>query len=176
MSVSIKAFPSGRQGFHTYFVEQAANYDAKPVWVRNVTCTVIPNAMEEKILFGEINQRGRLIGAHSGDVVSDGNYVVKVGSTNADGTINAAVQMYDASGTLSAAKNSTLFPPACDYDQILTAIKQVGDGPAISTRQTDGATLHQGSVDGVAITVIKNGNAVTAGYPTGGNTTPPGGF
>ncbi|WP_405048009.1 polymorphic toxin-type HINT domain-containing protein [Rhizobium miluonense] len=162
--------------FHTYFVKQAANYDAKPVWVHNVTCTVIPNAMEEKILFGEINQRGRLIGAHSGDVVSDGNYVVKVGSTNADGTINAAVQMYDASGTLSAAKNSTLFPPAWDYDQILTAIKQVGDGPTISTRQTDGATLHQGSVDGVAITVIKNGNAVTAGYPTGGNTTPPGGF
>ncbi|MGR9201683.1 hemagglutinin repeat-containing protein [Rhizobium leguminosarum] len=162
--------------FHTYFVKQATNDDVKPVWVHNVACTVIPKNMEEKILFGEINARGRLIGAHSGDVISDGNYVVKVNSINSDGTINAAVQMYDASGALSAAKNSTLFPSTWNYDEVLAAIKQVGDGPTISTRQTDGATFHQGSVNGVTVTVIKNGNAVTAGYPTGGSTTPPGGF
>jgi hypothetical protein len=163
-----------RGSSHTFYVKQAGDNGADPIWVHN--CTQIDPEMENKILFGTLNKKGVLIGAHSGDVISDGSYTVTVGNTNPDGTINASVSMQTTAGNMTQPKNSTLFPPSWDYDDILDSIKQIGDAPAAATRQSDGSTLHQGTVNGVDIVVIKKGDNVTAGYPTGGGFTTVGGF
>ncbi|WP_155924349.1 hypothetical protein [Bacillus sp. UNC437CL72CviS29] len=43
--------------------------------------------------------------------------------------------------------------------------------PAIGQRARDGATLHRDTINGVQIEVIKIGDEVVSGYPTGGGAT-----
>lgn len=136
--------------------------------------------MREKILEGipSPNQPQRIIGAHSGQISdADPRFAVEVMQENADGT--RAVKLYKElpDGSVSRLKNSTLFPQTWSDDKVIDAVKEVGDTPVISTRTSDGFTLHRGVVDGVAIEVIKQGREVIAGYPTGGGfPAPPGGF
>lgn len=53
----------------------------------------------------------------------------------------------------------------------------MGDSPAISVRSRDGATWHRQIIDGVEIDVIKIGDDVISGYPTGKTNAPkPSGF
>lgn len=60
---------------------------------------------------------------------------------------------------------------------ILDSITDIGDSPPISSRERDGATFHRGIVDGVEIDVIKIGDTVVSGYPTGQINAPlPGGI
>jgi hypothetical protein len=49
-------------------------------------------------------------------------------------------------------------------------IEQVGDGVPIGKRIADNSYLYRDIIDGVQIEVIKQGNNVIAGYPTGGGT------
>ena len=65
-------------------------------------------------------------------------------------------------------KTSTLFQEAWSDNKIIESIKTIGDTPSIGVRSRDGATLHRGIIDGVQVEVIKIGNNVTSGYPTGG--------
>ena len=68
--------------------------------------------------------------------------------------------------------------PHEDIDnKIVASIKEVGDSPIISVRARDGATWHRAIIDGVEIDVIKIGDNVVAGYPTGKVNAPnPSGF
>ena len=60
---------------------------------------------------------------------------------------------------------------------IIDSIKEVGDSPAISVRKRDGATWHRKIIDGVEIDVVKLGDEVVSGYPTGKvNASKPAGF
>ncbi len=44
----------------------------------------------------------------------------------------------------------------------------MGDSSPIGVRASDGAMLYRDIIDGVQIEVIKVGDTVTSGYPTGG--------
>jgi hypothetical protein len=144
--------------------------------------TTITPEMESKILFGErvLNDSGaptnRLIGAHAGEISNaHPNYAVDVLSVNADGTRNAKLLTQFPDGNLSKIKTSTLFPEGWTSTQSIHAIKQTGDSVPVATR-VDGATLHQSTVNGVKIEVIKVGNDVTAAYPCGKGCTSPSTF
>ncbi len=54
----------------------------------------------------------------------------------------------------------------------MSAVRATGNGPALATR-SDGASLHQTTVNGVKVEVIKVGDRVTAGYPCGRGCTDP---
>ena len=149
-------------------ISPAANPAAAP------SNSVISPAMEEKILFGQRgtnnqgNPNNRLTGAHSGDISNDHpDFAVEVLSENADGTRNVKLLKGFSDGNVSRLKSSTLFPEGWSRQQTLDAVQQVGDSPALALRTSDNATLHQGVVNGVEIEVIKVGDNVTAGYPTG---------
>lgn len=71
-------------------------------------------------------------------------------------------------GNLSKIKKSTIFPDSWSNDEIIKNIKIVGDSKSIGVRASDGATLHRGVINGVQIEVIKIGDNVVSGYPTGG--------
>jgi len=133
--------------------------------------------MEQKILGGErILGKNGLRGGHSPNVVNDANpnYAIEVLKENPDGT--KFVQFYHQfpDGTLSKLKKSTIFPDSWSDEKIISSIKQISNTPAVGRRTTEGVTttLHSGIVDGVEIDVIKEGNAITAGYPVGGKPTP----
>ena len=72
-------------------------------------------------------------------------------------------------GNVSKIKKSTLFPDSWSDSDILNSIKAVGDGSPLGVRSSDGATFYRDIVNNVEIEVIKVGNDVVAGYPTGGN-------
>jgi hypothetical protein len=76
-------------------------------------------------------------------------------------------------GNVSRIKNSTLFPESWSDADILSAVKQTGNGSPIATRASDGASLYQSTVNGVDIEVIKVGDNITAGYPCGRGCTDP---
>lgn len=67
-----------------------------------------------------------------------------------------------------------MFPDSWSDEKIISSIKQIGDMPAVGNRTTNGitTTLHNGTVDGVEIDVIKEYDKITAGYPVGGKPTP----
>lgn len=89
--------------------------------------------------------------------------------TNPDGTQNVKlIKQYD-DGNVSNIKSSTLYPDAWSDEKITNSVRYVGQNPKVATRVSDGATLHKGSVDGVEIDVIKQGEDVISGYPTGGS-------
>ena len=80
-------------------------------------------------------------------------------------------------GNISKIKKSTVFPDSWNDSKIIDSIKNVGESPAISVRQRDGATWHRQIIDGVEIDVIKIGDNVISGYPTGKVNAPkPSGF
>lgn len=134
--------------------------------------------MEQKILGGErIPGKNGIRGGHSPNVINDSNpnYAVEVLRENSDGT--KFVQFYHQfpDGTLAKLKKSTVFPDSWKDETIISSIKKISDTPAVGSRTSDGGTtttLHSGTVDGVQIDVIKEGNSITAGYPVGGKPTP----
>jgi filamentous hemagglutinin len=92
---------------------------------------------------------------------------VQVISTNPDGTQNVKFITQLPSGDVSNIKNSTLFPSTWNNSQVIDAILHVGNTTPLATRASDGASLFQGTVNGVQVEVIKIGNIVTSGYPCG---------
>ena len=56
---------------------------------------------------------------------------------------------------MSKLKTITIFPDTCSDDEIIEAIRKVGDSPAISTRMCDEATFHRKVINHVEIDVIK---------------------
>lgn len=102
---------------------------------------------------------------------------MEVLSTNVDGTKNVVFTKQFPDGSIYKLKKSTLFPESWSDDQILKNIIEVGNTPALSTRLRDGATWHRATINGVEIDVIKIGDKVTSGYPTGTMNAPrPSGF
>ncbi|SDZ69175.1 EndoU nuclease, partial [Evansella caseinilytica] len=141
--------------------------------------TVISPNMKVKILEGQRKvPKNDLIGGHSSKINNVNNdFAVEVLSTNMDGTKNVIFTKQFPDGNISKLKKSTLFPDSWSNEQILNSIIEVGNTPAISTRLRDGATWHRAVVNGVEIDVIKIGDNVTSGYPTGTVNAPrPSGF
>lgn len=138
------------------------------------TQTIITPDMENKILCGQQvtnpsgNLTNRIIGGHSGDISNSySDYAVQVISINPDGTQNVKFVAQLPNGDVSNIKNSTLFPSAWSNSQVISAVLKVGNTQPLATRASDGASLFQGTVNGVQVEVIKIGNIVTAGYPCG---------
>ena len=101
----------------------------------------------------------------------------KGNSSFADGTRNIKFVKDLQDGNISKIKKSTVFPDSWSDSKIIDTIKEVGDSPSISVRGRDGATWHRKIVDGVEVDVIKLGNDVISGYPTGKVNAPkPSGF
>lgn len=142
--------------------------------------TVISLEMKDKILEGQRKNPNKndLIGGHSPEITNrNPNYAVEEISINPDGTRKVRFTTQFLDGNLSKIKTSTLFPESWTEEQILNSITNVGNAPAISTRLRDGATWHRAIVNGVEIDVIKAGENVTSGYPTGTvNASRPAGF
>ncbi|MDR9855920.1 EndoU domain-containing protein [Paenibacillus sp. VCA1] len=130
--------------------------------------------MKEKILLGQRKDpaKNELIGGHSPEITnSHPNYAVEDVSINADGTKKVKFTTQFPDGNLSKIKTSTLFPESWSDEKIIDSIARIGDTPKIGERIRDGATLHRGIVDGVQVEVIKIGDDVVSGYPTGGGAT-----
>lgn len=72
-----------------------------------------------------------------------------------------------ADGNLSIIKTSTIFPDSWSDDKIIASIEVVGNSTPIGVRTLDGAMLYRETIDEVQIEVIKIGETVTSGYPTG---------
>ncbi len=133
--------------------------------------TVITPEMEEKILFGQRKNpaKNELIGGHSPDINnSKPNYAVEVLQTNLDGTQKVKFVTQYSDGNLFNIKTSTLFPDRWSNNKIINSIKAVGASSPIGVRTSDGAMLYRDIIDGVQIEVIKIGDTVISGYPTGG--------
>ncbi|MET0008632.1 MAG: EndoU domain-containing protein [Candidatus Thiodiazotropha sp. 6PLUC9] len=145
--------------------------------------TEISPEMESKILFGEriVRPNGivsnQIRGAHS-PTVNDSNqsFAVETLSVHADGTRSVKIIKQFEDGSISRIKSSTLFPEGFSEQQILEGIMKIGNQPATVTRIRDGATLHQGTISSVNVEVIKIGDNVTSGYPTGGGFSTPESF
>ncbi|CAH8244590.1 EndoU domain-containing protein [Paenibacillus melissococcoides] len=136
--------------------------------------TVISDEMKEKILLGQRKDpaKNELIGGHSPEITnSHPHYAVEKVSINADGTKKVKFTTQFSDGNLSKIKTSTLFPESWSDEKIIDSIAKIGDTPKIGQRARDGATLHRGIVDGVQVEVIKIGDNVVSGYPTGGGAT-----
>lgn len=76
-----------------------------------------------------------------------------------DGTRNAKLVMQFTDGNVSKIKTSTLFPASWTDAQTTSAVRATGNRPALATR-SDGASLHQTTVNGVKVEVIKVGIAL----------------
>lgn len=136
--------------------------------------TNISDDMIDKILWGQRKNpnKNELIGGHSPEITdSHPNYAVEELQVNPDGTKVKKFITQFPDGNLSKIKKSTTFPEGWSDTQIIDGIKATGDTTPIGTRPRDGATLHRKTVDGVQIEVIKIGDDVVSGYPTGGTST-----
>ncbi|MGE6629195.1 EndoU domain-containing protein [Bacillus sp. NPDC077027] len=141
--------------------------------------TVISPEIAAKILEGQRKvPKNQLIGGHSSSVNNaNDKFAVEVLSTNADGTKNVVFTKQFSDGNIPKIKKSTLFPDSWNDEQILKSITEVGNTAANSSRLRDRATWHRAAINGVEIDVIKVGNDVTSGYPTGTvNASRPSGF
>jgi hypothetical protein len=139
--------------------------------------------MESKILFGEriVRPNGivsnQIRSAHSPKVNnSNQSFAVETLSVHAYGTRSVKIIMQFEDGSISRIKSSTLFPEGFTEQQILEGIMKIGNQPPTVTRIRDGATLHQGTISCVNVEVIKIGDNVTSGYPTGGGFSTPESF
>ncbi|EGO8792196.1 EndoU domain-containing protein [Enterococcus faecalis] len=136
--------------------------------------------MEEKILWGQRKNptKNEIIGEHSSSINNNHpNFATETIKINPDGTKDIKIVTQFPDGNLSKIKNSTVFPNGWSDTKILDSIKNVGNSPTISVRGRDGATWHRTIVDGVEIDVIKLGDNIVSGYPTGKVNAPiPGGF
>ena len=133
--------------------------------------TIIAPEMEEKILWSRRKNpnKNEVIGGHSSGINNDHpNYAVEVIKTNSDGTKQVKFTTQFEDGNLANIKKSTLFPDTWTNDDIIKNIKTVGDSKSIGIRVSDGATLHREVINGVQVEVIKIGDKVVSGYPTGG--------
>ncbi|MFD0711551.1 EndoU domain-containing protein [Paenibacillus sp. GCM10027626] len=131
--------------------------------------TVIDAAMREKILEGQrkLPNRNDYIGGHSPKINNKNpKYAVQEMKVNADGTRKVKFTTQFPDGNLAKIKTSTLFPDTWSDDSIISAVKKVGDTPSVGQRA--GLTLHRSTVNGVEIEVIKDGDKVISGFPTGG--------
>ncbi|WP_033261803.1 EndoU domain-containing protein [Amycolatopsis vancoresmycina] len=129
--------------------------------------------IDTKILRGEVNSGGKLIGGHSPEILTSPDFrIVGTPTTNADGTVVAKFRKVLNPGppeVLSTPKKSTLAPRGWTDADVLSAGDQVARTPVRQTRATDGATLHTGTVNGVDWVVIKDASGrVTSSFPTGG--------
>ena len=142
--------------------------------------TQISPEMEKKILEGQRKSpvKNEVIGGHSPQINNSNDlFAVEELSVNADGTRNIKFVKDLQDGSISKIKKSTVFPDSWSDSKIIDTIKEVGDSPSISVRGRDGATWHRKIVDGVEVDVIKLGNDVISGYPTGKVNAPkPSGF
>ena len=142
--------------------------------------TQISPVMEKKILEGQRKSpvKNEVIGGHSPQINNSNDlFAVEELSVNADGTRNIKFVKDLQDGSISKIKKSTVFPDSWSDSKIIDTIKEVGDSPFISVRGRDGATWHRKIVDGVEVDVIKLGNDVISGYPTGKINAPkPSGF
>lgn len=142
--------------------------------------TIISPQIKEKILWGQRKnpKKNEIIGGHSPEINNNHyNYAVEEIKINPDGTKNIKFTTQFPDGNLAKIKSSTVFPDGWTDKKIVESIQKVGNSDAISIRTRDGATWHRGIVDGVEIDVLKNGNEVISGYPTGTkNALPPSGF
>ena len=142
--------------------------------------TQISPEMEKKILEGQRKSpvKNEVIGGHSPQINNSNDlFAVEELSVNADGTRNIKFVKDLQDGSISKIKKSTVFPDSWSDSKIIDTIKEVGDSPFISVRGRDGATWHRKIVDGVEVDVIKLGNDVISGYPTGKINAPkPSGF
>ncbi|WP_262421863.1 EndoU domain-containing protein [Bacillus aquiflavi] len=136
----------------------------------NKTKTIISPEMEEKILWGQRKDpnKNKIIGGHSPNINnSHPNYATETISVNPDGTKSIKYTTQFSDGNLAKIKTSTVFPDGWSDTKILDSIAGIGNFTPISIRGRDGATWHRGIVDGVEIDVIKKGDHVISGYPTG---------
>ncbi|EPY2279077.1 EndoU domain-containing protein, partial [Clostridium sporogenes] len=142
--------------------------------------TKISSEMEKKILEGQRKSptKNEVIGGHSSSINNNNsNFAVEELSINPDGTKNIKFIKDLQDGNISKIKKSTVFPDSWNDSKIIDSIKNVGDSPTVSVRQRDGATWHRQIIDGVEIDVIKLGDDVISGYPTGKINAPkPSGF
>ena len=142
--------------------------------------TKISSEMENKILEGRRKSptKNEVIGGHSPNINNNNNiFAAEELSVNPDGTKNIKFIKDLQDGNISKIKKSTIFPDSWNDSKIIDSIKNVGDSPAVSVRQRDGATFHRQIIDGVEIDVIKLGDDVISGYPTGKVNAPkPSGF
>ncbi|MGC3790797.1 EndoU domain-containing protein [Priestia aryabhattai] len=158
-------------------VSKGTGNNSKPV---SGAKSIITPEMEEKILLGQRKNpnKNEIIGGHSSNINnSHSNYVTEAIKINPDGTKDIKYITQFPDGNLSKIKNSTIFPEGWSDIKILDSITDIGNSPPISIRGRDGATFHRGIVEGVEIDVIKIGDMVVSGYPTGQINAPlPGGF
>ncbi|KOP64860.1 hypothetical protein AMS62_06065 [Bacillus sp. FJAT-18019] len=139
-----------------------------------VNSSVISSEMERKILEGQrkLPTKNELIGGHSPKINNaNPNYAVQEITVNADGTRKVKFTTQFPDGNLSNIKTSTLFPESWSDSQIINSIKDTGNTASIGIRASDGATLHRETINGVQVEVIKIGDNVVSGYPTGGGAT-----
>ena len=142
--------------------------ESKPAPTPPESPTNISPEMENKILNGEI-RGNRIVGGHSPRVGDSQFNAAEVVQEFPNGVKTAKLLSTNADGNFTNVKGEnsphTLFPDSWGDQKIIDTTKQVGGTPPTST-QADGSTIHNGTVDGVDMTVIKdpNGN-VTASYP-----------
>jgi hypothetical protein len=152
--------------FHTYFV--GSEDWSFSVWAHN-ECFVTA-AGKEKILYGEVRGE-RVVGGHSPRVGERPDRLSERISDNPSGTTNAKLIAATPTGVTRVKGDSsphTLFPESWSDDKIIGAVGKVGNSPAIAgPRPGDGATTHQGTINGVDIMTIKlPSGEIIAGYPT----------
>ena len=161
-------------------VGKSAAEDAGKVVESGKYSTQISPEMEKKILEGQRKSpvKNEVIGGHSPQINNSNDlFAVEELSVNADGTRNIKFVKDLQDGSISKIKKSTVFPDSWSDSKIIDTTKEVGDSPFISVRGRDGATWHRKIVDGVEVDVIKLGNDVISGYPTGKINAPkPSGF
>ncbi|MBC1574665.1 transposase [Listeria booriae] len=142
--------------------------------------SIITSEMEEKILWGQRKNpnKNEIIGGHSSTINnSNPNYATETIKINSERTRDIKFTTQFPDGNLAKIKNSTVFPDGWSDTKILDSIKDIGNSSPISVRGRDGATFHRAIVDGVEIDVIKLGDNIISGYPTGKVNAPfPGGF
>ncbi|EPT2577490.1 EndoU domain-containing protein, partial [Listeria monocytogenes] len=142
--------------------------------------SIITSEIEEKILWGQRKNlnKNEIIGGHSSNINNrHSNYAVEIVKINPDGTKEVRFTTQFPDGNLAKIKKSTIFPDDWSDNQILDRVKNIGDSSPIRVRERDGASLHRAIIEGVEIDVIKLGDNIISGYPTGQVNAPfPGGF
>ncbi|WP_312095216.1 EndoU domain-containing protein, partial [Aminipila sp.] len=136
--------------------------------------SIVSPEMEKKILEGQrkLPNKNEVIGGHSPNINnSKSKYAVEVIEEYSDGTKKIGFYTQFNDGNLSTYKKSTIFPENWSDKQIIDNISSVGDTRPIGFRARDGATLHRDTINGVQVEVIKIGDDVVSGYPTGGGVT-----
>lgn len=140
----------------------------------------LPSDKQQKILYGERvpNEKSpggtsnRVVGGHSAGIKNSPDFVIDVVQKNTDGTTVVKFRKKFPNGQMSKPKKSTLAPDDWPDQKVLDVTQSVADSPPVSTRSTDGATLHRQTVEGVQWEVVRDRDGiVTSSYPTGGTPT-----